>query len=284
MHIVYSNEQKKEKLNNLLILMATGKIVVNKEEGIAEAIEKMEEVYSSIFEGDPFKYAQFKYYKSDIIALLTNLEKTYGKGTLEILRFSMKIVNVKYKEKVNQELQDKNDVSSKIDISGKIDELCDEIDSAVREKKYINMIQEENKSNYENLEEKFNAIKVEFDGVQAESKGVKDSLKSQDELQKEYVTILGIFAAIVLAFVGGMAFSTSVLKSMGDVSPYRLALVIDGLAFVLTNVIYLLQSFIYDINSKEKENTFLYKHTKNLNLIYLAIAVITFIVYVISIK
>ena len=33
----------------------------------------------------------------------------------------------------------------------------------------------------------------------------------QQEMQKEYITILGIFASIVLAFTGGMVFSSSVL-------------------------------------------------------------------------
>lgn len=40
----------------------------------------------------------------------------------------------------------------------------------------------------------------------------KDKLQQQVKgVEKEYISILGIFASIVLAFVGGITFSTSVL-------------------------------------------------------------------------
>ena len=61
----------------------------------------------------------------------------------------------------------------------------------------------------------------------------------------------GIFAAIVLAFVGGITFSTSVLENISEVSAYRLLLVIDFLAFTLINVIYILVKFIFTINDKD---------------------------------
>lgn len=69
-------------------------------------------------------------------------------------------------------------------------------------------------------------------------------------VEKEYISILGIFASIVLAFVGGITFSSSVLQNISGVSIYRLLIVIDLLAFVLINVIYLLIKFIFVINNK----------------------------------
>ena len=58
-------------------------------------------------------------------------------------------------------------------------------------------------------------------------------------VEREYISILGIFASIVLAFVGGITFSTSVLQSISAASIYRLLLTIDFLAFVLINTIYI---------------------------------------------
>lgn len=82
----------------------------------------------------------------------------------------------------------------------------------------------------------------------------KDKLEDQiKETQREYITILGIFASIVLAFVGGSIFSSSVLENMAEVSIYRLLLTIDFLAFVLINMIYLLIKFICKINNIEKK-------------------------------
>lgn len=69
-------------------------------------------------------------------------------------------------------------------------------------------------------------------------------------VEKEYISILGIFASIVLTFVGGISFSSAVLQNIGSVSIYRLLMVIIMLALVLVNVIYLLVKFIADINDK----------------------------------
>ena len=83
-----------------------------------------------------------------------------------------------------------------------------------------------------------NSIEEAKENLQREIKGV----------EKEYISILGIFAAIVLAFVGGITFSTSILQNISAVSVFRLLLVIDFLAFVLINVIYILVKFIFTIN------------------------------------
>lgn len=70
-------------------------------------------------------------------------------------------------------------------------------------------------------------------------------------IEKEYISILGIFAAIVLAFVGGITFSSFVLQNIGKVSIYRLLVVVVMLAFVIVNVIWLLIKFIAEINDKD---------------------------------
>lgn len=80
-----------------------------------------------------------------------------------------------------------------------------------------------------------NSIKEAKENLQKEIKSV----------EKEYISIQGIFAAIVLAFVGGITFSTSVLQNISMVSIFRLLLVIDFLAFILINTIYILVKFIF---------------------------------------
>lgn len=70
-------------------------------------------------------------------------------------------------------------------------------------------------------------------------------------IEREYISILGIFSSVVLAFVGGMAFSTSVLENIAGISIYRLILTVDLLAFVLINTVYMLIKFIFIINEKD---------------------------------
>ncbi len=109
----------------------------------------------------------------------------------------------------------------------------------------------------------------------------KENLQKQiKSVEKEYISILGIFAAIVLAFVGGITFSTSVLQNISDVSIYRLLLVIDFLAFVLINVIYILVKFIFTIN--EKDSTLF--NIKAINIVCAIIAVVIIIGWLINVN
>lgn len=85
-----------------------------------------------------------------------------------------------------------------------------------------------------------NAMEKEIESAHNEIKGI----------QKEYITILGIFAAIMLAFVGAFTFSTSVLNNLGSVSVFELATVAVIVGLVFSVLINLLLGFLREINSK----------------------------------
>lgn len=99
--------------------------------------------------------------------------------------------------------------------------------------------------NAENIADKSN------EGAQA--KIIEKVNKDMKVIEREYITILGIFASIVLAFMGGISFSSATLNAMKDVSIFRLLLIVDLLAFILINSIALLTSVISKDNSKENK-------------------------------
>lgn len=77
----------------------------------------------------------------------------------------------------------------------------------------------------------------------------KDELK---KIEREYITILGIFASIVIAFVAAITVSSSVLQNIAATSVYRLLLVVDLLIGSFLCAIHILIRFILVINDKEK--------------------------------
>ncbi len=98
----------------------------------------------------------------------------------------------------------------------------------------------------ERLVEGMDAAKKEI------AKQITDDVKiDTKEIEKQYITILGIFASVVLSFVGGITFSSSVLQNIDVVSIYRLLIVIDLLGFILSNTVYILVKFICQINNKD---------------------------------
>ena len=71
-----------------------------------------------------------------------------------------------------------------------------------------------------------------------EQKMREDFKKDLKSVERDHVTILGIFAAIVLAFVGTFSFSTSMLNSIVQASFIKL-LIVESLiltVFLLNNV------------------------------------------------
>ena len=79
---------------------------------------------------------------------------------------------------------------------------------------------------------------------------IKSLSEKAANMQKDYITILGIFSSIVITFVAGMVFSSSVLENIDKVSIYRLTFVIILIALLLFNLLNLLLDFIAKVNLK----------------------------------
>ena len=82
--------------------------------------------------------------------------------------------------------------------------------------------------------------------IEERHKQIQDDI---DKQRSQYIVILGIFASIVLAFVGGMIFSSSVLSNMHKVGIYKLTFVMCFVALFFGNILFALFKFIKDINS-----------------------------------
>lgn len=122
----------------------------------------------------------------------------------------------------------------------------------------------------------------ELDKQQVElSKKIRNKEKKIDGMEKNYITILGIFASIVLAFTGGIAFSTSVLENINAISPYRLSAVVIGLAFTLINVIYILVWFICKLN-KDDQNVKYPRFMLAINIILILGMIITLALWILG--
>ena len=78
---------------------------------------------------------------------------------------------------------------------------------------------------------------------------IEELTNKAENMQKDYITILGIFSSIVIAFVAGLAFSSSVLNNIEKASIYRLIFVIAAIAFILFNLISMLTEFIRSVQN-----------------------------------
>lgn len=73
--------------------------------------------------------------------------------------------------------------------------------------------------------------------------------ETQEKVSRDNIGVLGVFAAIVLAFNGGISFSTSSLQAIGDGrGVLTVLLTVDVAGFVLLNAIGLLLFFVWRVS------------------------------------
>ncbi len=161
----------------------------------------------------------FRHYYSEIFGIITVI-KNDDKYDLQTLAENIRKVfdGIKYKYELGVD-----DIDGEFFLKAK--KLYDHINLDVARFNYISTVAT-------NLEHKIQ----------------KNNEDLQKELQKDYVTILGIFSAVIVAFVSGMALSTSALNNINNVGIYHLTFVVILLALVLFNLLNLLFDFLRKIN------------------------------------
>ncbi|MDR3585281.1 MAG: hypothetical protein P4L59_08160 [Desulfosporosinus sp.] len=250
---------KRDKFKMLLFRLAESQITLSSPKEKSNIYIELEAIYNSPYIGE------FRHFYSDIFAVLSQIDKDSSLGNTEILSQNMDIVRRGYKPK------NKDKVTVKlIDISKQINKLYDHINLDIARLNYSKTIESRSQTELLKVTETLNEIEKSV-------LTMKENINKADEMQKQYITILGIFASIVLGFTGGIAFSTSVLENIAKVSIYRIVLIATGLAFVLINVIYILTRFILEVNKKQNEVIKYPKFMKMLNGICVGAVVVIII-------
>lgn len=105
------------------------------------------------------------------------------------------------------------------------------------------------------LAEESREIKKQMeDDAELTEEAVKEVKNNIEKYHEQSVSILSIFSAVVLAFMGGISFSSGVLNSIASASMFRLIITILLLGFVLFNSVFiLLRCVMYIIRKKEAE-------------------------------
>ncbi|PAF47246.1 hypothetical protein BKH41_08170 [Helicobacter sp. 12S02232-10] len=109
----------------------------------------------------------------------------------------------------------------------------------------------EEEENLKTLQTQYRIVENNLKNQQDQYKTIENNLKNQ---QTQYVAILGIFASIILAFVGSFTFSTSVLTNIDKASIYKLVFVMILIGFFVINILYYLFKFVEKISLNGRES------------------------------
>lgn len=233
--MINENEEKKREQFKGFLKRLSKKLIANTEE--AQTIyAELEDIY---YADTPDE--EFRHFYSDIFSTLSEIEQNSDPGELETLG-----VNINY---IWQ-----NYVAIKHDISSYIKKLYDHISLDIARINYVNAQYHNIISDSEDIteiKEQTEDLKAFFEDIQKTqeqyAKKQKETDKRMERQQREYVAILGIFAAVVVAFVGGLVFSTSVFEGLGSANVYKLVIVAAVVGLVLMNILFALFRYISSI-------------------------------------
>ena len=241
-------DEKRENFRTLLLKLASSQTELHSIKEKKKIYLELEDIYIGNNES-------FRHFYSDIFSVISAIDRQVTFGNVEVLSQNMDIIRKGYHP------MNKDNTGKTINIEKQINKLYDHINLEISRLNYSKQIEVGTQMQLDNVSDALAEIEQNVEHME-------DAVEKADDIQKQYITILGIFASIVLAFTGGIAFSTSVLQNIAKASIYRISLISIILAFALTNLIYILTRFIMEITKKQDERILYPKYVIVLNIIY----------------
>lgn len=198
--------------------------------------------------------SEFRHYYSDIFSVLTSVQQDCNLGDINILGQNLEIIIRGYHPK------NTDDNGNTVDISNQLKKLYDHVSLDIARITYSDA------ADYRLLQnESINDIKAEVSDLQKgindlqkrldkSANKIKSAYKKVENAQKEYIAILGIFASIILTFISGIVFTTSILQNIHNASIYRIVLITLLIGLIVLNAVYLLFYFIERIVKNHKKS------------------------------
>lgn len=249
---VFNEQEKRDSLNEILIELSKSQDIMKDLDDRAAYFRRLESIFYNTDDKN------FRHYYSDIFSTLTLIDGDSGIGSLDILAQNIQTI----KEEYTPQNDDGN--GEIIDIRKEIVKLYDHTNLDIARINYTKTMTNETMSELAKnkllVTELENKVRVSEDSLNMLSSDTIEKVaqlsgqiqEKQADMQKEYITILGIFAAIVLAFTGGMTFSGSVLENIDKPSVYRIVIAALIIGFVFFNLLWMLVDFIRDINKRDR--------------------------------
>lgn len=226
--------EKRQEFRQILLELSADQEILKDPKKRSSFYLRLEKLYYA-----PDNEKKFRHFYSDIFSVLTQINDGDDQGSIDVLGQNMDILLCGYQAK-------NSDEGKLIDISDQIRKLYDHISLDIARIKYSEKGDVE-VSGQESIEKIRSQINDDESKIITLQNSVKEATVKADKMQKEYVSILAIFAAVIGAFFSGLGFSTSVLSNIDKSSIYRILLGVTILGMFLFNLLALLLGFIREI-------------------------------------
>lgn len=273
--------------------------------------EDLESFYKRLFDiyGDK---KEFRHLYSSIFGYLTQIDND-SELNLEVLTQNIYSIYTYCFRKCEEEKEDFFDKIEKLYDHVNLDISRINLNKMVLEKNevlnnYINKINsgmKETNDSIKSLQENATKVQKNYQELFEEAEGIRSTIKQNfdkaysnidkaennikaiaekaEKAQRDYITILGIFATIVITFMAGMSFSASILNNMKDVTIYRLILSVVMVGLVIINTVSVLTCFLERVSDYNSKKTKWYCNPVNIiNIVLILILVILLVIWCIA--
>lgn len=183
----------------------------------------------------------FRHQYSKLFLIISTIDKHLTLNTTDLLQTMDEFIDyIK-----------RNESAYSINFKKDIYKLYDHVVLEILQIRYMGEI--ENKGDANNLKTICELNNARNLAENARKRAVKATIKI-DNMQKEYITILGIFASIIIAFVATLSFSTSVLQNIDKPNTLKLVAIICFLGVFIVNILNLLFNFVREIHFGKEDN------------------------------
>lgn len=284
-------ENEKRKSFKQLLRELSKKTIAN-ESDMQLNYSKLQNIYfSGISAGE-----RFRHFYSDIYIVLSKIKKT-GEGDLETLGMNIRSL----RENFLDYNHDMNDVLTKLydhvsldiarlnnlDMMNRPEEIIPAINKLNNKYKNVSLDLDDAKKQQDKLGNKINDAKKQQDKL---GKKINDAKKQQDKLGKEiknqqkyYITILGIFASIMITSVGSFIYSNTLFTNMVKINCLSLIPGCLVLGFVFYNIVICMYRFISIINGMDSHKKSIQNNELilSVNLIFSVLIIVSIMINII---
>ena len=250
--------KKREQFRTLLLELAKNENLLEAESVSIDIYERLEDLYC------PDEITEhFRHFYSDIFEVLSLVKLDSTMGSIEILGQNLCILYENYEPTAQNK-----------DVSKELKKLYDHVSLDIARMSYADAgdYRISGKQTVQELQDKVDALTREIKEAHEKQEQLKKELANQ---QREYIAILGIFAAIVITFIGGLAFSTSVLNNIDKVSTVKLMLISLTIGLVLVHILFGLFLYLDRIVNSS------YSYLKILMLLFSNAVIIALMFYIV---
>lgn len=158
----------------------------------------------------------------------------------EMLSHASSLTNVYTDDAISQNLKNLNEVNKKItDVNGYIDEIANNSAQKITE-----------------IEKQYNTLDNQIKLQKKSYKKQNEKLKHQEQKATEnYITILGIFVAIVTVLIAGVSFTGLVTKELLMANPIKSSMFIGMISIILYDALLSLFYYLSKLTGKPIHNT-----------------------------